>query len=222
MFFNISELYVSFGFLPNIRRNRTAFTMKTRIVRSTSENEGKIFHSRIAAPGDAMLLCNGTPHHNERESPIRLRDHSATPTPVTANNVSHFYFKFLDFVVETISSAIESINLSFRTISGPISTTFTLHPVDHDRDRDHRGFGRNNLVDYFRFDTDLYHFIAHESRSAAKWVGGARPPAMAAGPLVASRLAFPIGRDQRPRPCDAPRKGVAAPSGASAEEVCVP
>jgi hypothetical protein len=195
-----------FSGLSSTRHKSNFLVAMTRAVRSTSENGARTDPIDIAASDDGMLLRSRIPHHHERASPIRPCDHSATLMPVTANNFSHFHFKFVDFVVEIISSAIESIILSFRIIFGPISMIFTLHPTDRDNDDHHRGFGRHKLVDYFRLDTHFDHFIAPMARPVAKRADGVRPPAMTAGPLVASRLAFPVGRDQLRRPCDPPRE----------------
>ena len=207
MFFIMSALSMDLV-SPSPTRHRPNFLVTmTRVIRSISENGARIGPIDIAASDDGILLCSRTPHHHERESPIRLRDHSATLSPVTANNVSHFHFKFVDFVVETINSAIEWIILSFRFMSGPIIMIFTLHATGRDDDDHHRGFGRHNLVGYFRFDTRFDHFVAPLAPPVAKRADGVRPPAMTAGPLVASRLAFPIARDQLRRPCDRPREG---------------
>ncbi len=223
MTFILSPLHMDLISLASIRRKPDGLMGMTQVSRTRPKNEAGIFQGIAAIPGDGMLLCSRTPRHSERGRPIRLRDHSATLGPVTANNFVHFHFKFVDFVLETISSAIEWFALSFRIISGIIDSIFTLHPTGHDNDRHHRGFGRHDLGNYFQLDTALDHFTARTPRPVAVETGRDRPPAMAAGPLVASYLAFPAGRDQLRPPCEAlRRKRCRRAVRCEREGVCVP
>lgn len=206
MYFILSPLNMNLAIPASVRQKLDDLSGMTQFIHQRPENAARIFQGIATTSDDGMLLCSRVPHRNERERPIRPRDLSATLISVTANNFVHFHFKFVDFVLETIRSTIESFILSFRIISGITDSTFTLYPIGRGNDRHYRGFERHNLFDYFQFDTVLYHFIAPKARPVAGRADRDSPPAMAAGPLVASRLAFPVGGDQLRPPCEAPRR----------------
>jgi hypothetical protein len=171
-----------------------------------------IFHGTASISDAIMLPRSIFPACSAARYRILHPSQPVASSAVTANILSIGYFKYVDFGIETISSATKSIRLSLHVTLPLSDTILTARGVGCDHDHNHDGVERHDLMHYFLFTTIMQHFVAGVFQLKGPATGAGHPPVTRARPLVASRLDFPAGDGQAGVPCPEIRTHDGAPN----------